>query len=209
MSHRFEMTWGGANENKMIILRWAISLNYLSDCQFHHITLIVLSVLQQNFNKFDKMTGLPGEWQWESNSDDTEPHCHSLWEKREKDAVLLPAIHIDCEKLKAWFLLSAPFLGGINSLIVPREPLTTRALWWGAKLDTGTLYAAVFSSKYATAQHSTPFEMNTILLNSMRLGGEHNHWVQCSSAMYCQRWHCYQWLIPAGAQNQFHIIAKP
>lgn len=30
---------------------------------------------------------------------------------------------------------------------------------------------AVFPSKYAMPQHSTPFEMNTILLNSMRLEG--------------------------------------
>lgn len=35
--------------------------------------------------------------------------------RREKDAVLLPVIHIDCEKLKAWLLLSAPLLGEFSS----------------------------------------------------------------------------------------------
>ncbi len=90
--------------------------------------------------------------------------------RREKDAVLLPAIHIDCEKLKAWLLLSASLLGGINPLKVPQKPLTTRALWWGARLyTTRTLYVAAPHPKC----HGSIFMIRWIC-------GNHNHWVQCT-----------------------------
>lgn len=73
---------------------------------------MVLSLLRHHFTKFDKrdkkMTGLLGEWQWESNTDDTESNRPCLWEERE--AELLPAMHIECGKLTAWLSHSAPLL---------------------------------------------------------------------------------------------------
>ncbi len=116
---------------------------------------------------------MPNRWLGYQGSDSgnpivmtTEPHCHCLWEERERCCTSA------CNTYWLWEAeeqLSAPLLGGINPLTVPQKPLTTRALWWGARLyTTRTLYVAAPHPKC----HGSIFMIRWIC-------GNHNHWVQC------------------------------